>query len=50
MFYNGIGSHHTGGAHVLLGDGSVRFLSANLDLLTQWRLSDRIDGAVVGEF
>ena len=50
MFYNGIGSHHTGGAHVLLCDGSVRFLSQNLDLLTQWRLSDRTDGAVLGEF
>jgi len=50
MFYNGIGSHHTGGAHVLLADGSVRFLSENMDLLTLWRVGDRADGAVIGEF
>ncbi len=28
----GAGSHHVGGAHILLNDGGVRFLSENVDL------------------
>lgn len=46
----GYGSGHTGGCQVALGDGSVRFLSENLDALTFWRLTYLHDGAVVGEF
>ncbi len=45
-----IASAHTGGAHLLLGDGAVRFVSANVDLTTFKRLADRNDGNVVGEF
>ena len=43
-------SKHTGGAHVGLADGSVRFLSDSTDLLLLKRLCTRDDGAVLGEF
>jgi prepilin-type N-terminal cleavage/methylation domain-containing protein len=43
-------SLHTGGAQCLLGDGSVRFLSENLDRETIRRLCARNDGEVLGEF
>ncbi len=43
-------SAHTGGAHALISDGSVRFLGDSTDLLTLKRLATRDDGQVVGEF
>lgn len=45
-----LNSFHTGGTHVLMCDGAVRFLSDSLDfgLLTQ--LAARSDGQVMGEF
>lgn len=43
-------SGHTGGAHFLMGDGTVRFLSENLDYLTICRLAYLADGSSVGEF
>lgn len=43
-------SLHTGGAQCLLGDGSVRFLSENLDRHTIRRLCNPQDGEVLGEF
>lgn len=43
-------SFHTGGAHVLLGDGTVRFLSESLDLKVLRSLATRSEGEVVGEF
>lgn len=43
-------SAHTGGVHVLLGDGSSRFISDNINMLTLRRLVTRDDGAAVGEF
>tara|TARA_R110002111_G_scaffold108086_1_gene166732 strand:- start:28762 stop:29733 length:972 start_codon:yes stop_codon:yes gene_type:complete len=46
----GFKSKHDGGAHFLLCDGSVRFLSENLDMITYQRLGDRRDGQPVGEF
>lgn len=44
------GSIHTGGMQVLLGDGSVRFLSENLDSITRMRLGYISDGNPIGEF
>ena len=46
----GFKSRHVGGAQFVLMDGSVRFISQNVDFLTYNRLGDRRDGAVVGEF
>lgn len=44
------GSLHTGGMHILLADGSVRFLSENVDTTTRKNLSFMADGQVLGEF
>ncbi|WP_373651136.1 MULTISPECIES: DUF1559 domain-containing protein [unclassified Schlesneria] len=44
------GSIHTGGMQVTLGDGSVRFLSENLDSITRMRLGYIADGNPIGEF
>jgi len=43
-------SAHPGGATVLLGDGSVRFISQNIDATTWWRIGSRNDGISAGEF
>ena len=43
-------SRHPGGAQFLLGDGSVHFLSENIDYITYQKLGDRRDGQVIGEF
>lgn len=43
-------SMHVGGAHGLLGDGSVRFVSNNIDTLTFNKLGTRAGGEVVGDF
>ncbi|WP_339906949.1 DUF1559 domain-containing protein [Symmachiella dynata] len=53
---NGIGcddcfaSQHTGGVFFLFADGSVHFLSENIDGQTYSDLGDKADGNVVGEF
>ncbi|HUQ68015.1 MAG TPA: DUF1559 domain-containing protein [Planctomycetaceae bacterium] len=44
------GSTHTGGCHVLMGDGAVRFLSENIDNNTREFLARISDGNSVGEF
>ena len=46
----GFKSDHTGGAQFVLCDGSVRFISENIDYFTYNRLGCRRDGQVVGEF
>lgn len=46
----GFKSYHTGGVHFLLVDGSVRFLSENIDHNLYQRLGGRADGGVVGEY
>ena len=43
-------SLHTGGCHALLGDGTVRFISENIDTQIVRRLSDPADGEIIGEF
>lgn len=50
MQYNFARSYHTGGAHVLLADGSVRFASNNIHRQTFQNLGDRADGQVIGEW
>ncbi len=43
-------SKHEGGAHFLLGDGAVRFLSENMNYETFRHLGTINDGNVIGEF
>lgn len=44
------GSYHTGGAHMAMGDGSVRFVSVNIDRNTWLALGSRAGSEVTGEF
>jgi prepilin-type N-terminal cleavage/methylation domain-containing protein len=46
----GFRSQHTGGAHFLLVDGTIRFISENIDYNTYQRLGGRADGFTVGDF
>ena len=43
-------SHHTGGAHVAMGDGSVRFLGESLDVGVNHALHSRNGDELVGDF
>ena len=45
----GFKSQHPGGAHFVFCDGSVHFLSENINYTTYQRLGDRRDGQPVGE-
>ncbi|MFN0052961.1 MAG: DUF1559 domain-containing protein [Planctomycetales bacterium] len=44
------GSYHTGGAQFLLGDGSARFISDNIDLRTYQSLATRAKGDIASDF
>jgi len=44
------GSLHTGGAHCLLGDGSVRFMSENISATIRRNLAIISDGQVIGDW
>lgn len=46
----GFGSHHTGGAQFALGDGSVRFLSENIERELFESLGKRADGTLPVDF
>ena len=45
----GIKSAHPGGAYVLMGDGSVRFLLESIDMWTYQYLGAKADGELTGE-
>jgi hypothetical protein len=49
LFVGGFSSHHPGGAHFALGDGSVRFLSQNIWPTVYQNLGNRADGKIVGD-
>ncbi len=49
-FVQSLKSQHVGGIHILMGDGSVRFLSENVHLATLRGLANMADGATLGEF
>ena len=44
------GSTHDGGLHLLLADGSVRFISESIDTTLRNNLATISDGKVIGEF
>jgi len=46
----GFSSNHVGGGHFALADGSVHFLSGNIDPAILKNLGNRADGEIVGEF
>lgn len=46
----GHGSYHSGGAQFVLCDGSVRFISENVDYETYCNAANRIDGQPLGEY
>ena len=47
---DGIGSPHTGGVQMLLADGSVRFVSVNIDESVLEALATKAGGEAIGEF
>ncbi len=55
IFMHGVGffgprSFHTGGAHALFGDGTVRFLSNNIDVAVHRNLHSRNGGEPLSDF
>ena len=43
-------SVHAGGLHILLGDGSARFISNSTSMAIVYNLADKADGNVLGEY
>jgi prepilin-type N-terminal cleavage/methylation domain-containing protein len=50
MHFDDFSSQHTGGAQFVLGDGSVRFISANIDGNVYRAIATIAGGETVGEF
>jgi len=50
MYNTPLSSAHTGGVQVLMGDGSSRFISNNINLNTYIYLGARDDGQALGDF
>ncbi|MCA9118046.1 MAG: DUF1559 domain-containing protein, partial [Planctomycetaceae bacterium] len=50
LHVGGFGSWHEGGLHVAMGDGSVRFLSENIDRSVLGQLGNRSDGELMQPF
>jgi prepilin-type processing-associated H-X9-DG protein len=48
--FDDFSSQHTGGAQFCLADGSVHFLSENIDLSVYRSLATRAGGELVSEF
>jgi prepilin-type processing-associated H-X9-DG protein len=46
----GLYSFHVGGAHILMADGAVRFISSNTNLQTEMKIMLRDDGLPLGDF
>jgi len=44
-----INSAHTGGANMLIGDASVKFMRDSITLITLQNLAQRDDGIVISE-
>jgi prepilin-type N-terminal cleavage/methylation domain-containing protein len=49
-YVGGFASYHVGGAHFALGDGSVRFISENINPGALRNLANRADGNLTSEF
>ena len=49
-YVGGFSSSHLGGAQFVLGDGSVRFISENIDRTLFQHLGSRADGELTGDF
>ena len=49
-YVGGPSSYHTGGWHNVMGDGSVRFISENIDPKTFRNLTHRADGEMLSDF
>ena len=45
-----LNSAHSGGVHVAIGDGTVRYINNTIDMLTYRRLCTRDDGGTVSNF
>lgn len=49
-WFHGFGSNHPGGAHFVRGDGSVKFISENINDSTYANLANKSDGNVTGDY
>jgi prepilin-type processing-associated H-X9-DG protein len=50
FFMRLFGSRHPGGCNMTFGDGSTRFVTQNINLITHRFLGSRDDGVTVGDF